>query len=141
MPVPIVGVNAWRKLYMPTFAYTNKVMDTSSTENRIYELHAQLCKTLSSPVRLRILNLLRDSEKTVNELVSATGLRQSNLSQHLAVLRQTGIVTVRKEGVNARYRIANAKMIKACDIIREVLLEQLAEAEELAKRASRGEQR
>jgi len=87
------------------------------------------------------LNLLRDGEKTVSELVAATGLRQANLSQHLAVLRQRGIVAVRKEGVNAYYGVANRKMIRACDTIREVLLEQLSEAEELAKRASRGEQR
>jgi ArsR family transcriptional regulator len=116
-------------------------MASPSAESRLYELHAELCKTLSSPVRLRILNLLRDSEKTVSELVAATGLRQANLSQHLAVLRQRGIVAVRKEGVNAYYEVANRKMIRACDIIREVLLEQLSEAEELARRASRGEQR
>jgi len=61
------------------------------------------------------------------------GARQANVSQHLAVLRQRGIVTARKEGANIYYRIANPKIIKACDIIREVLFEQLAEAEKLAR--------
>ena len=127
---------------MLSFVYSDAVkkMASSSVDSRLHELHAELCSTLASPVRLRLLSLLRDGEKNVSELVSATGLRQANLSQHLAVLRQRGILTVRKEGVNAYYRIANLKMVKACDLIREVLLEQLAEAEELAKR-SRGEHR
>ena len=132
-----------RKVYISSFIYIDRVkeMASPSAENRLYELHAELCKTLSSPVRLRLLNRLRDGENTVSELVSATGLRQANLSQHLTVLRQRGIVAVRKEGVNAHYRVANVKIIRACDLIREVLIEQLTEAQELAKRASRGEQR
>jgi len=98
-------------------------------------LHAELCKTLSNPTRLKILNLLRGGEKSVSELTSLTGVRQAGVSQHLAVLRQRTIVVTRKEGANTYYRIANPKIIKACDIIREVLFEQLAEMEKLAKRA------
>jgi len=100
-------------------------------ERKIYRLHAELCKMLSNPIRLEILNLLRDGEKTVGELVVATGLRQANLSQHLATMRQRGVVMARKEGANVYYRIANPKIIQACDIIREVLFEQLAESGEL----------
>ena len=103
----------------------------------IYQLHAELCKTLSNHTRLEILNLLRDGEKTVSELVAATGLRQSNLSQHLALMRQQGIVIARKEGANVNYRIANPKIVKACELIREVLFEQLAESKKLIKGANR----
>ncbi|MFQ6129516.1 MAG: ArsR/SmtB family transcription factor [Candidatus Hadarchaeaceae archaeon] len=108
------------------------------TENRrIYQLHAELCKMLSNPTRLEILNLLRDEEKTVSELVAATGLRQANLSQHLATMRQRGIVLARKEGANVYYEIANPKIIRACELIREVLFEQFAEGGKLIKGVSR----
>lgn len=109
----------------------------SSTSRRIYQLHAELCKTLSNPIRLEILNLLRDGEKSVNELATTTGIRQATISQHLAVLRQRAVVTTRKDGANIFYRIANQRIIEACDIIRGVLFEQLAEMEKLAKAAVR----
>ena len=64
-------------------------------------------------------------------------VRKANLSQHLAVLRQRGIVATRREGLNIYYRCANPKMLKACDILREVLLEQLAEGGRLIKQAGR----
>lgn len=110
-------------------------MENVSIDRRIYSLHAEICKTLSNPTRLEILNRLRDSEKSVGELASLIGARQANISQHLAVLRRRGIVTTRKEGANIYYKIANPKIIKACDIIREVLFEQLAESEKLTKLA------
>ena len=108
-------------------------MTLSPPDRRIYRLHAELCKTLSNPTRLEILNLLRDGEKSVGELAATTGVRQANVSQHLAVLRQRGVVATRKDGANIFYTIANPKIVEACDIIREVLFEQLAEMEKLAK--------
>ncbi len=104
---------------------------------QISELHAEICRTLGSANRIEILNALRDSEKTVNELAESLGLRQANVSQHLAVLRQRRVVTTRKEGTNSYYRVANAKIIQACELMKQVLLEQLKETEELAKIAGR----
>ncbi len=105
--------------------------------NRISELHAEICRTLGSANRIEILNALRDGEKTVNELAESLGLRQANVSQHLAVLRQRRVVTTRKEGTNIYYRVANAKIIQACELMRQVLLEQLKETEELVKFAGK----
>ncbi|MGQ9719397.1 MAG: ArsR/SmtB family transcription factor [Nitrososphaerales archaeon] len=102
---------------------------------RIYQLHAELCKTLSNPIRLEILNLLRDGEKSVGELATLTSFRQATVSQHLAVLRQRGVVSTRKERANIYYSVVNPRFIKACDIIREVLFEQMAETKKLAKTA------
>jgi ArsR family transcriptional regulator len=96
-------------------------------------MHAELCKTLSNPTRLEILNLLRDKERAVSELTALTGVRQATISQHLAVLRQSGVVSTRKDGASIFYKIANPKIIDACEIIREVLFEHLAEMEKLAK--------
>jgi len=107
----------------------------SSFDRRIFQLHAELCKTLSNPIRLEILSLLQDGEKSVGELADLTGVRQATISQHLAVLRQRAVVSTRKDGANIFYNVANPKMVKACDMIREVLFEQFAEMEKLAKKA------
>ncbi len=94
-------------------------------QERLFELHAEVCKTLSSPVRLRILNELQDGEVTVGALAKKLGIRQAHVSQHLAVLRQRGVVKTRRDGSNIYYGISNPKIVKACSLIREVLLEQL----------------
>lgn len=103
-------------------------------KKEIYELHADICRILSNSKRLEILNTLRDKEMSVGELKNLTGLAKANLSQHLAVLRHRKIVTTRREGVSIYYRIANLKVIKACDLMREVLHEQLVDDGKLAKR-------
>ena len=100
---------------------------------KIYELHADVCKTLANAKRLEILNALRDKDMTVNELAERVGALKANISQHLAVMRQKGILATRRDGVNIYYRIANPKVIQACDIMREVLFEQLKENEKLMK--------
>ena len=110
---------------------------TLELENKIFEMHAALCQTLAHPVRLRILSALMDREKSVNQLVELVGVPQGNVSQHLALLRERSIVTTRRDGVSIYYSIANPKIIKACNLIREVLFEQMATTGELAKKAER----
>ncbi len=101
---------------------------------KIYEMHAEICKVFTNPKRLEIISLLRDGEKTVNELTELAGVPQANVSQHLTVLRQNNVVTTRRNGANIYYKIANPKILQACDLMREVLLEQLKENEKLVKR-------
>ncbi|MEW5901197.1 MAG: metalloregulator ArsR/SmtB family transcription factor [Acidobacteriota bacterium] len=101
---------------------------------QIYELHAEVCKTLANPKRIEIINLLRSGEKSVSWLLEKTGLLKANLSQHLSVMRQRGIVRSRKEGLNAFYRISNPKIIRACELIREVLFEQMEERKEALRK-------
>ncbi|MEK7274138.1 MAG: metalloregulator ArsR/SmtB family transcription factor [Candidatus Desantisbacteria bacterium] len=103
-------------------------------ENMIYELHARMCQVFTSPKRLEILNLLRDKELSVNELASAANIPQANLSQHLSIMREKGIVKTRREGITIYYSLANPKIIQAFDIIREILLEKLAQIEEMSKK-------
>ncbi|PIO07167.1 transcriptional regulator [Candidatus Woesearchaeota archaeon CG08_land_8_20_14_0_20_43_7] len=93
--------------------------------NKIYELHAEMCKVFSNPTRLEILNLLRDKEMSVTELIQKTNLSQANISQHLAIMKYKGIVTSRRNGKNIHYKITNPKIITAFDIIREVLSQRL----------------
>lgn len=94
-------------------------------------MHANLCKMLANPTRLEIFENLREGERTVSELVSEIGVRQANLSQHLAELRKRKLVKSRREGANVYYRISHPKIIRACDLIREVVFEQLSEDREL----------
>src|SRR3989304_1630665 len=106
-------------------------------EDRLFTLHAEVCKAMANPTRLKILNALQHGEQPVRVLAKLLHVRKANLSQHLAVLRQRGIVATRREGLNIYYRCANPKMLKACDILREVLLEQLAEGGRLIKQAGK----
>jgi ArsR family transcriptional regulator, virulence genes transcriptional regulator len=100
---------------------------------KIYELQAEVSKTMAHPLRLAILHSLKDGEKTVNQLTELSGASQSNVSQHLALMRQRDIVLTRKEGSNIYYRVASPKISQACDMVREVLLEQLSQKQEFAK--------
>ena len=103
-----------------------------SANKRIFQLHAELCKTLANPIRLEILSLLRDGKKSVTELAALSGCRQATVSQHLAVLRQRGVVSTRREGINVYYQVANPKVTKACEIIREVLFEYISNMNEIS---------
>ncbi len=94
---------------------------------KIFELHADVCKVFSNAKRLEVLNILRDKEMTASDLIDRIGLSKANLSQHMSILKSKGVVLTRREGVNVYYRISNAKITQACDLMREVLLEQLQE--------------
>ena len=94
------------------------------TDKSIFEMQAEVCKTLTNPKRIEILNTLKNDEKTVTEIVNALGASKANVSQHLAVMRHKGILTTRREGVNIYYRVVNPKVIEACTLMKEVLFEQ-----------------
>ena len=91
----------------------------------LYQIHAEMCKVFSNSTRLEILNLLRDREMSVTGLIKKTKLSQANISQHLSIMKSKGIVTSNRKGKNIYYRLINPKIIKAFDIIREVLEERL----------------
>ena len=99
-------------------------MKTILTDKTLFEMQAEICKTLTNPKRIEILNTLKTDEKTVTELVVALGASKANVSQHLAVMRHKGILTTRREGVNIFYRVSNPKVIDACTLMKEVLFEQ-----------------
>ena len=96
-----------------------------------FDLHADICKTLASPSRLRIIAALRDGEMAAGEIARGLGVHKANVSQHLAVMRQRGIVQARRQGLNVYYRLSSPKIIQACDLMREVLLEMQASRREV----------
>jgi ArsR family transcriptional regulator len=76
---------------------------------------------------------------SVNELASRLSIPQANVSQHLSVLRERNVLSTRREGVSIYYRIAYPKIIKACNLVREVLFEQMAESRQLIQRFGKPE--
>ena len=94
-------------------------------EAEVYARHAEMCKVLSHPLRLRILNTLREQEVSVSDLADRLRVAIGNLSQHLGMMKQRGVLLSRKEGNNVYYRLANPKMLAAFDLIREILFEQM----------------
>ncbi len=92
---------------------------------QIYELQAEICRSLADPKRLMMISALSDGEKSVGELGTALGLRQANVSQHLAVLRSTGLVNTRREGVTVYYSLRSPKIAQACGLVHEVLMDSL----------------
>jgi len=100
-------------------------------EQQLLVLQARVCQVLADPSRLELLHLLGTGERTVGELVAATGLRQANVSQHLTLLRQRGIVATRRAGTTVYYALADPEILEACAITRRILLRQLAAASAL----------
>jgi DNA-binding transcriptional ArsR family regulator len=107
-------------------------MEKAKIDMSIFELQAEISKTMANPLRLAILHILKNGEKTVNDLAELTGVSQSNVSQHLALMRQRQIVKTRKSGVSIYYSVSSHKISQACDMMREVLLEQLRERQKFA---------
>lgn len=103
----------------------------------ISKMHAETCKVFSNQYRIQILNELRHGGLSVGMLARNLDLPQPLVSQHLATLRQKGVVTPHSEGTTTIYEISNPKIVKACDLMREVMIEELEKATKLAKMAKR----
>ncbi len=105
-----------------------------SIPKEIYEIHASICQCLANPKRLEIIHTLREKELTATEIADKIGISGANASQHLAIMRNKGILKSRREGVSIHYSLANPKVTTACDIMREVLFEYLNEKQLLTKK-------
>ena len=106
----------------------------SEREIELFKLKAEICKTFSDHKRLLIINELRHGEKQVWELAEALKMPQAVTSRQLAILRNKGVVTPRREGTNVYYSLVDLKIIEACDIVHEVLLNHLAKNREQAEK-------
>jgi DNA-binding transcriptional ArsR family regulator len=92
------------------------------------KLVASRFQVLGDPNRLRILNMLMAGEHGVGELVVTTGLEQSNVSRHLAVLRREGLVDRESDGNRAVYRISEPSIVELCEIVCGGIADRLSEA-------------
>jgi len=102
---------------------------------QLFELNANLLKALAHPRRLEIVQLLRDQELCVSDVYEMLDLPQANISQHLIILRQAGVVKTKKDGKHILYSLASKKISKATDFLREFLIDQNQDTE-VAKQLS-----
>ena len=101
---------------------------------KLYQLKAELCKTFSDPRRLIIINELRHGERTVSELVQLLEAPQAVVSRHLAILRDRGVVNFHRAGTRVYYSLTDLKIIEACDLVHDILLNQLEKNIELTSK-------
>ncbi len=100
----------------------------NEVELELTQLHASICKGLADPKRLLIINALRENERSVMDLCDELDLPQANVSQHLAVLREKGLVNSRKEAQKVFYSVSSPKIVAAMDLLREVMHDQIPDS-------------
>ncbi len=91
----------------------------------IYQMHADVCKALAHSIRIEIIDLLQDKEMGFGDIADKTGIAKSSLSQHLSIMVEKGILIQRKEGMSSFFKISTDKVSKACQLMREVLIEKI----------------
>jgi ArsR family transcriptional regulator len=106
---------------------------TRPAVSEIRELHAQICQALADPTRIMLLYTLVDSPKNVGELALELGISQPNTSRHLKVLRERGMAIATRAGPNVVYSLSDKRVIRALDLMREVLGDQLAQRAQLVE--------
>ncbi|MDA8057626.1 MAG: metalloregulator ArsR/SmtB family transcription factor [Actinomycetota bacterium] len=97
----------------------------------IYQVKADFFKTLAHPARIRVLELLRDGERSVGELIPEVGLEASHLSQQLGILRRANVLQSRKEGSTVRYSVTDPRIFELLEVAKAILTGTLAESRQL----------
>lgn len=100
-------------------AFQQVVKELAQKQEQI-ETAARSLKSIAHPLRLKILCIIGDEEVCVQDIVDAVGTTQSNISQHLAILRSKGILQTRKEANRVYYRIADDRILQLIGMMREV---------------------
>jgi DNA-binding transcriptional ArsR family regulator len=95
--------------------------------DQLLERIADRLKAMADPMRLRILHVLQNGEHCVNDILAEVGGSQANVSKHLSVLRRTGLVECRRDGVNAFYRIEDPSVFIICQTVCDSLERQINE--------------
>jgi DNA-binding transcriptional ArsR family regulator len=109
---------------------------THPLSDKVVELIASRFRVIGEPTRIRLLERLREGEATVQELVESTGTGQQNVSKHLGVLLQAGMVGRRKDGLFVYYRIVDETVFDLCEHVCGSIERQLAELGQLFEAAT-----
>ena len=97
----------------------------------IHQVKAEFFKTLGHPASIRVLEVLRDGERPVAELIPAVGLEASHLSQQLGVMRRANLVQARKVGSNVYYSVADPLLFELLEVAKRIITASLVETQEL----------
>ena len=99
----------------------------------ILQLESDFLKTLAQPTRLKILYFLKDGERCACKIIPEMKEEQSNVSRHLALLREQGVVEARKEGVSVYYKIKDMRVFTLLLLVDEIVKAQIKEKAKLMK--------
>ena len=112
-------------------------MATPATMKIACDLEAEVYKALGHPIRLRIVKYLQNGNgRRVSEIVKAAQAEQSNVSRHLAILRQSGVLVSRKEGLNVFYSLRDAKLVQILTCVSACIKEHMVERNKAISKAS-----
>jgi DNA-binding transcriptional ArsR family regulator len=100
-------------------------------DHPIYVLKGDFFRVLGHPARVRILELLRDGERSVGDLQAELGLDSSGTSQHLGALRRLGLVESRRQGTSVYYRARDPRVFQLLEVARQILSSSLADTQSL----------
>ena len=103
-------------------------------EERILELKAEVLKALAQPTRLKILELLRNGERCICEIVPAINGEQSNISRHISLMQKSHLVTTRKDGVKVMVKVRDPKIFEILDSVSLLLKKQIQETGKLIQK-------
>lgn len=103
----------------------------------IYELNAGVYKTFANSKRLEIIDTLRDGELNAADILKTVKTSKANLSQHMSLLVEKGIVSARKNGKHIFYRLSDGRITKACELVKEVLIKRLEQHNKLLMQLKR----
>ena len=92
---------------------------------KLNDLQAEIFKALGNPMRLEILDILGKSEMCFSEILEVVGGNKSTLSQHLSILVDKGILNSRKDSRCNYFKLSSPKVVKACQLMREILIENM----------------
>jgi ArsR family transcriptional regulator len=104
-----------------------------SSARPVYEVKAQLFRVLGHPARVRILELLREGERSVGALQAELELDSSGTSQHLSALRRIGLVESRREGTSVLYRVADERVFDLLAAGRDLIVQRLTDEQSLLR--------
>jgi DNA-binding transcriptional ArsR family regulator len=102
-------------------------------EERVLELKAEILKALAQPTRLKILELLRNGEKCICEIVPALNGEQSNISRHISLMQKSNLVNTRKDGVRVMVKVKDPEIFDILDRVSLILKNQMNEQNRLIK--------
>jgi len=102
-----------------------KRRDRSRIDDQIYERQVEICKAFAHPTRLRILDMVAKQPHSASQLQKQLSVAKANLSQHLTVLKQAGVVATHREGKQVFCSLAIPQVKTACQLIRDVLRAQI----------------
>ncbi len=111
----------------------NHIIMEELMEERVLEMKAEVLKALAQPTRLKILELLRNGERCICEIVPAINGEQSNISRHISLMQKSHLVTTRKDGVKVMVKVKDPKIFEILDSIGTVLKNRVSEQSKLMR--------